>query len=269
MTSRIAEMVHRRAAGATPDESEALALFGEIINDPQFGDTDDHAVPWNATSWLSATDAWSEPVLNRLQVLADSLGWEEAAGQRHPRISRRAVFQRTDGDPEDLFLAAMAWGFGTTGYGWSRTSEIIRNADMKFGSGSGIRTAVAELRRAAEGGTEIVFRAWSRGGAAKIPDLGTAFASKIAYFAAYDRDEASGPLIADLNTTWSFWALNGIWDSRDTAAEYRQYVSWAEEVAEKLTRRTADGRRIRSDGIERALFKIGPDVRRAWASRPG
>ncbi len=86
--------------------------------------------------------------------------------------------------------------------------------------------------------------------------LDTAFASKVAYFASFDRDRGRGPLIADLNTAWALWALAAIWDSRSRAALYADYVAWAERWAADLN--------CRPDDVERALFIIGPSIRRIW-----
>jgi Putative 8-oxoguanine DNA glycosylase OGG-like protein len=67
---------------------------------------------------------------------------------------------------------------------------------------------------------------------------------------------AVGPLIADTNTAWSLWALHGTWDSRNDGAQYSAYVAWSERLARLLG--------CRSDDVERALFALGPDVRRSW-----
>lgn len=61
--------------------------------------------------------------------------------------------------------------------------------------------------------------------------LDTAFASKVAYFACFDRENERGPLIADLNTAWALWALDGTWNSRKSATLYAQYVEWAQRWA--------------------------------------
>lgn len=93
-------------------------------------------------------------------------------------ITRRAVFERRD-DPVDLFLAAMAWGFGPRGYGWWRTANIV-NPDGRDGEAA-VAAAVAAYRDAwqRKNGAEELARAWTRG-RGKITGLGPAFASKVA-----------------------------------------------------------------------------------------
>ena len=85
----------------------------------------------------------------------------------------------------DLFLAVMAWGFGTIGYGWWRTVQMVnpggRNCEKR------ITEAVERYRSAfQQDGSAGVARAWSKGDG-KIPGVGPAFASKLAYFACYER----------------------------------------------------------------------------------
>jgi hypothetical protein len=100
------------------------------------------------------------------------------------------------------------------------------------------------------------WRAWSRGGTAELRGLGAAFASKVAYFACYDRAGGTGPLIADQNTAWALWALAGIWDSRARQTTYGRYIETAGRWAGELG--------CRSDDIERALFTMGPHIRGTW-----
>lgn len=148
----------------------------------------------------------------------------------------------------------MAWGYGPVGWGWWRTANIInRNGEEAVGC------AVEALQRAGGEGPVCAWRAWSSGGEAKLPWLGTAFAGKVAYFSSYDRAIGRGPLIADENTAWALWALAGIGNSRATASRYGEYVEWAAGQAARLG--------CRSDDIERALFTIGPTVLRSLSNR--
>lgn len=235
----------RRAAGARlSDEAACEAMAGRVTQ----GETDRQSVPWSAARWLEAT-AWSAATRRRLSDLADALGPSHRDGWR--QISRDDVFKRSDDDPLDLFLAAMAWGFGGRGYGWHRTSAILNQSGEHA-----VARAVDRLREKVTEDMSWVWRAWSRGGAAKLRGLDTAFASKVAYFGAFDRSEGSGPLICDLNTAWAYWFFTDQWDSRSDAGIYAAYVSWAEQRATDLA--------CRSDDIERALFEIGPAVRKHW-----
>jgi len=90
-----------------------------------------------------------------------------------------------------------------------------------------VESAVTAYRDAwHQGGAAALARAWTSG-LGKIGGLGPASASKIAYFALYEREAKRGPLIADLNTAWAAWALGGIRDSRYDAEKYADYVDCA------------------------------------------
>ena len=99
------------------------------------------------------------------------------------------------------------------------------------------------------------WRAWTSG-AARVRGLATAFASKVAYFAAYDRKTGVGPLICDANTTWAYWLLTDRWDSRASAGRYAHYVEDCGRWAQDLD--------VKPDDIERSLFMLGPAFRDCW-----
>lgn len=246
MNAALAALVEQREHGGVDPSTVDDVLARTIIDFSET--TDNHAVWWNARAWTDAP-TWDEIARERICDFATSLASRAQRDDGWVRIARSDVFDRATVGPVDLFLAAMAWGFGPRGYGWRRTSDVLQDAG---------ETAVARAvgRLAVSPGTRAVWRAWSPGGAAKLKGVGTAFASKVAYFAGYDRVAGSGPLIADENTSWALWALAGIWDSRNTAACYEEYVRWAEARATDL--------QCRSDDIERALFMIGPEVQSEW-----
>ena len=208
-----------------------------------------HSVWWNSDAWVDA-DLWDDEARRRIRNLACRLD-DRTRDDGWRKISRSEVFDRAD-NALDLYLTAMAFGFGDRGYGWYRTAVALKHAGH-----SGIERAVEGLREASAGGDFAqTWRAWSRGGPAKIEGIDTAFASKLAYFACFDRTSARGPLVADANTAWALWALEGTWDSRTSGDRYRRYVEWAEEVAERLG--------CRPDDIERALFVLGTETRHIW-----
>jgi len=209
-------------------------------------DTIEQRILWYGRRW-AAKEYWHRATRKRLKALADSLGPPNGHGRLF--ITRSQVFARRD--PVDLFLAAMAWGYGTNGYGPWRTAQIV-NPEGRNREAS-IRGMVDASRRAWDPDKpEALLRAWESG-AGKIRGLGPAFASKVAYFALYAPDKGTGPLIVDRNTTWSVWALGDIWDSRYSSAKYGAYVRWCERWAVKLGRHSHD--------VERALFSLGPEVR--------
>lgn len=246
------DLVLDRMRSIDADDGAAVRALRKAMRKEGFAiPTDHHAVRWNAEAWRNAS-AWDQRTRERVDRLARSL--EGATGNHRGwvRIARADVFARAEADPVDLFLAAMAWGFGPRGYGWRRTADIVAAVGEDAVAG-----AVNRLRAAAgEDGPRGAWRAWSRGGTAKLRGLDTAFASKVAYFACYDRAIGTGPLIADQNTAWALWALADIWDSRAREMKYGCYVESAERWAGELG--------CRSDDIERALFTMGPTIRGTW-----
>jgi hypothetical protein len=212
--------------------------------------TEEQPIIWSGRRWLASQD-WHSTTKARIAALCEEIDFSTSAEELV--ITRRDVFDRRD-SAVDLLIAAMAWGFGATGYGCWRTAAIVnpggRDQEQR------VADAVEAYRAAwSTGGAEAVARAWANG-KGKIRGLGPAFASKLAYFAIYDRTVGNGPLIADLNTAWSVWALGGIWDSRYEPGKYSQYVQWCERWAHSIGRR--------SDDIERVLFNLGPAVRRHY-----
>jgi len=208
--------------------------------------TDDHGVSWHADIWRSGFASYPTG-REQLDVLAASPPQPPGTNPGWRKITRGDVF--TVDEPLLLFLAAMAWGFGATGYGWRRTVDIL----VAAGADAVVKAMRILQRSYGDGGPGAAWTAFSAGGAAKVGGLGTAFASKIAYFACYDRQRGVGPLIADRNTAWAFWALADVWDSRGSATLYAHYVATAAEWAATLD--------SRPDDVERALFVIGPHVR--------
>ncbi|WP_131811357.1 hypothetical protein [Mycolicibacterium monacense] len=243
-------MVADRRDGFTGEHPHTKAVLEAALKNLDPAETVQQPIHWYGRRW-AAKPAWHPEFKKRIYALADTLDY---AGQAEKLVIRRSgVFARRD-DPVDLFLAAMAWGFGTTGYGWWRTAQVVNPAGHD--AAKKVRDAVAAYRTAwTEGEAEALARAWTRG-VSRIPGLGPAFATKVAYFALYDLDAGTGPLIADLNTAWSLWALDGTWDSRYDDREYANYVEWCGAWGRKFGRR--------SDDVERALFSFGRTVRRLW-----
>jgi hypothetical protein len=232
------------------DDPRGLAILAKAVRDLDPPETNRQPIRWSADNWASKPQ-WQKGTLARINRLSSEL--EPTCDGGHRLIRREDVFDRA-GDAVDLFLATMAWGYGTVGYGWWRTAGII-NAGGRNGE-QRVAAAVAAYRAAhLEEGFSGVARAWTSGGG-KLPGLGPAFASKVAYFACYDRESGTGPLITDVNTAWSLWALYGVWDSRYSPDLYDIYVEWCQ--------RQAVQHECRSDDIERALFGLGSRVRAAW-----
>jgi hypothetical protein len=217
--------------------------------------TDAQGEKWNPAVWRTGFTASPADNVTRIDAISARLPPIDHDNSRQI-ITRSDVFACRS-DPRMLFLAVMAWGYGLSGYGPHRARKVLEKADAA--GGDTIDRAIEELRRCAA--PQAIWRAFSSGGRAKLHGLGPAFASKLAYFACYDRSAGVGPLIADLRSAWGFWAIDGSlvegsWDIRKTADLYARYVAVAAYWANELG--------ARSDDIERALFVIGPSARSAW-----
>jgi hypothetical protein len=107
--------------------------------------TDGHAVWWNAKAWRNAS-VWDQRTRQRADRLARSIEGGPRNDRGWVRISRADVFARAEADPVDLFLAAMAWGYGARGYGWRRTADIIVavGEDAVAGAVNRLRAAAGE-----------------------------------------------------------------------------------------------------------------------------
>lgn len=90
----------------------------------------------------------------------------------------------------------MAWRFGKRGHGWYRTNRIFDHDGQQR-----IPALIDQLRSAANNPAEF----WQvLKGAHGLRGLGSAFGTKLAYFANYRAQPANGPLIADRWTAWTY-----------------------------------------------------------------
>lgn len=129
-------------------------------------------------------DQWESTFKDHEAAYADLKAHSEAEGG----IARSFIHDHAGGDPVDLFLMVMAWGYGRTGYGPSRTSAILNQADAK-----------EKLRK-------IVDHTRTRGAAAgwnalldthHISGFGMSFGTKLLYFAGYTSEHFPRPLTLD------------------------------------------------------------------------
>ena len=189
-----------------------------------------HTVPWYPTRWTrgiperAKKENWASGlekalldavnVVHQQSDVVDGISW----------LSRKAVFGiDTSTSPLPLFIATMAWGTGTAGYGWWRATDIAHRA----GSVDVLLDRLRRQIRAAREGTspgeqaDAAWRAWKE--SAKLARLDTAFVSKLAYFAG--NTEGRGPLIADRRTAWAAWAFSeDLGYTRTRRDRFVQYV---------------------------------------------
>ena len=112
----------------------------------------------------------------------------KAEVDEHGGIRREFVFTYADGDPMELFLAAMAWGFGPTNVRWPLQVAMLAQSD----NGEKLSRIVGRLRAdgAAEGWTALRVEH-------HVAGLGPAFGGKLLYFAGYRHLPPPRPLVYD------------------------------------------------------------------------
>jgi hypothetical protein len=165
------------------------------------------------------------------------------------RISRRQLFDfGADDDPIAYFVAVMAWGAPVSDYGWYRALTIANRYNVERFKGL-LRKQIAASSR-----PDTAWQSWTS--TAPIKGLGTASASRLAYFAGTDPETGrGGPLIADRHTAWAIWAFaDDLGGTMTDGARYVRYVR-------TLDRWAAGGR---ADRLEYALAHLGPAVIRRW-----
>jgi predicted house-cleaning noncanonical NTP pyrophosphatase (MazG superfamily) len=164
--------------GRFDDGTFLVSEVPEPIYRWRVSDVDAHRVKWIPDQWKS-TFKYHEAAHADLQ----------AHSEKEYGIARSFIHHyHTDGDPVDLFLMVMAWGYGRTGYGPSRTSAILDQA----GAEEKIGAIVDETRNngAAAGWNALL-------DTHHINGLGMSFGTKLLYFAGYGSEHSPRPLILD------------------------------------------------------------------------
>ena len=134
-------------------------------------------IPWTPDPW--------RPVFRGYEGLLEELA---AHSSDYGGIRRSFVHDRAWGDATELFLAAMAWGWGTVGIGPGRVGRILATPDVH----RKIRAIVGAVRQAGAGaGWTALLRDH------RIAGLGMAFGTKVLYFAGYHLPHRPRPLIRD------------------------------------------------------------------------
>ena len=194
-----------------------------------------HQVNWNPMSWERQGLEMFKPQISRFAAECRQV-------ENQHVISRQDVLMLSE-SVEDVFIGAMIFGYGPIGYGASRIERVIR-ANVGL-----IEKLNGQYKSAADGPSE----SWkSHRQSDRVINLGPAFATKFAYFAARkQQSNRTIPLIADINTSWAMWWLAGIPRSVELRDSYLAYV----DLAHKWGAEIDDDYGV--DEIERAVFILG------------
>ncbi|MGV0717848.1 hypothetical protein ABQE93_20820 [Mycolicibacterium sp. XJ662] len=197
-------------------------------------DVDAQRVKWKPSRWL-ATFARHQGAFNDLSAHSEATGG----------IARGFIHGRAHGDPVELFLMAMAWGFGPNGYGPTRTNAVL----AQDGAADKI-AAIVEATRSdgAAAGWRTLLRTH------KIRGLNMSFGTKLLYFAGFTTAHRPRPLVLDERVRAALHIVApGTVPSKGTVREtdYMRYLTLAESwVTDPLWEQTPDT-------VEYALFALG------------
>ncbi len=194
---------------------------------------DGQRVGWEPPPWRRA---WKKAGLERSLPVLEEL----ASAVAQKGLTRRLV--RDFGqDPVRLLVAAMAWGFGTTGYGGFRSAAMLGRLEA-------VEAIVATARRASAAEAYRCLRDRNR---AVVPYLGAAFGTKLLYFAADRSIRRPAPLIYDANVRLGLLATGQDFPPPSSLTT-RQYIAYL-ELAERVAIEAA----VSPDVVEYTLFEMG------------
>lgn len=151
----------------------------------------------------------------------------------HKLIRRRFVFGYADGNPIDLLIGAMAWGYGTDNRRGSKNARATLTAgdppDRVIGA---VRNALATQS------TSAGFSAMFADRKPRLPRLNVAFVTKVLHFVGYETTARPRPLIYDQRVARALARMPDapyIPHTADSSGisgdQYERYCAWSEEYA--------------------------------------
>ena len=210
-----------------------VSAVPELIRRHHTADVDAQRIKWVPERWITAFSG-------REGLHGDLKAHSEEAGG----IARSFIHARAHGDPVDLFLMAMAWGYGPKGYGPHRTRAVLDadGAEEKIG-------AIVEATQ-----TEGAAAGWhALLTTHKIKGLNMSFGTKLLYFAGYTTEHRPRPLILDKRVRASLQKVApGTVPAKGWVrqTDYLRYLDLAEEWASDPTWQQAP------DVVEFGLFTM-------------
>jgi hypothetical protein len=199
-------------------------------------DVIDQTSPWrNAGIWPAA-------LANHPNLLAEL----QAEVTAHGGIRRVFVHQRALSDPVELFLAAMAWGFGTN------VRFPLQRQMLTPPHASGAIAAIVDATQ--QGGAIAGWDALLVTN--RVPGLEMAFGTKLLYFAGYSVDSPGPrPLILDARVRTSLVSLGTAMPAPPQQVTRDDYLQYLEDAAQWA----GDPRWNESpEVVEYALFRRRP-----------
>lgn len=194
-------------------------------------------IPCDVSRWRSELERYGFP-----GVVPEKL-FERVADDSE--ITREMVFDFQEGDPADLLVASMIWGFGPIAYGPYRTAQMLTERDSSLP----VTSIVDDIRTAARQSPEAGFGSLFSSRRPRLRQLGIAMGTKLLYFSAGRRDQSRGPLVLD-QVVFAACARVGI-DAPDprryTSSE--NYSTYCTDMAARATSLGVD-----SETLEMSLF---------------
>lgn len=191
-----------------------ISAVPAVIRRYRSSDVEAHRVRWKPRPWEAAFIGYES-------AHADLEAHAEAAGG----IARSFIHERARGNPVELFLMAMAWGFGPSGLGPHRTRKMLETNGIEDKLAAIVD--VTQVEGAGPGWSALLTTH-------KIDGLNMAFGTKLLYFAGYTAHDHRRPLVLDARVRASLQTLApGTVPPKGlvTRDDYLRYLDLAEDWA--------------------------------------